>query len=218
MDIEGLSEKTAAQMCAVLGLKECSQLYGYTAADLGRLEGFKSKKIDNILGAIEKSKKIPLDRFLLALGIDGVGKVAAKDLAKVFKSVENLINATREQLLELENVGEITADAITGWFKDEKNLEELSALLSAVTPQMQERPVASGIFAGQSVVLTGTLQSFKRSEAQKLIEQNGGECQSSVTSKTTLVVAGEAAGSKLEKAQKLGINIIDEEQFKRMLG
>ena len=147
-----------------------------------------------------------------------MGKVAAKDLAKVFKSVENLINATREQLLELENVGEITADAITGWFKDEKNLEELSALLSAVTPQMQERPVASGIFAGQSVVLTGTLQSFKRSEAQKLIEQNGGECQSSVTSKTTLVVAGEAAGSKLEKAQKLGINIIDEEQFKRMLG
>ena len=218
MDIEGLSEKTAAQMCAVLGLKECSQLYGYTAADLGRLEGFKSKKIDNILGAIKKSKKIPLDRFLLALGIDGVGKVAAKDLAKVFKSVENLINATREQLLELENVGEITADAITGWFKDEKNLEELSALLSAVTPQMQDRPVVSGIFAGQSVVLTGTLQSFKRSEAQKLIEQNGGECQSSVTSKTTLVVAGEAAGSKLEKAQKLGIKIIDEEQFKRMLG
>ena len=218
MDIEGLSEKTAEQMYSVLGLRECSDLYGYTAEDLAKLDGFKSRKIDNILGAIEKSKTVPLERFILALGVDGVGKVAAKDLAKTFKSVENLQKATREELLELENVGEITADAIVNWFSDEKNAAELAALSAAgVTPVTAEKSVISSIFAGQFVVLTGTLTSFKRSEAQKIIETNGGECQSSVTSKTTLVIAGEAAGSKLEKAQKLGIKIIDEEQFKKML-
>ena len=218
MDIDGLSEMTAGQMYDSLNLRKCSQLYSYTAEDLGKLEGFKNKKTANILGAIEKSKQVSLDRFLLALGIDGVGKVAAKDLAKAFKSVEGLKNATREQLLDLENVGEITADAIVGWFKDESNIAEIEALFAAgVTPKIEEKGEKSGIFAGQFVVLTGTLQEFKRSDAQKLIEERGGECQSSVTNKTTLVVAGEAAGSKLDKAKKLNIKIIDEAQFKAML-
>lgn len=218
MDIEGLSEKTAGQMYDTLGLRECSSLYSYTSSDLEKLDGFKDKKISNILGAIEKSKHIPLDRFLFALGIDGVGKVAAKDLANVFKSVEGLKNATREQLLELENVGEITADAIKDWFADENNLKEIEALFAAgVVPEFKEKAVKSGIFAGQFVVLTGTLQDFRRSEAQKIIEENGGECLSSVTAKTTLVIAGEAAGSKLDKAKKLGIEIIDEAEFKNRL-
>lgn len=218
MDIEGLSEKTAEQMYGVLNLRECSDLYGYTAEDLGKLDGFKSRKIDNILGAIAKSKQIPLERYIFALGVDGVGKVAARDLAKSFKSIENIQKATREELLELENVGEITADAIVNWFADEKNAAELAALSAAgVTPTLPEKSVISSIFAGHFVVLTGTLTNYKRSQAQKIIEANGGECQSSVTSKTTLVVAGEAAGSKLEKAQKLGIKIIDEQEFGKML-
>lgn len=218
MDIEGLSEKTAEQMYGVLNLRECSDLYGYTAEDLGKLDGFKSRKIDNILGAIAKSKQIPLERYIFALGVDGVGKVAARDLAKNFKSVENIQKATREELLELENVGEITADAIVNWFADEKNAAELAALSAAgVTPTLPEKSVISSIFAGHFVVLTGTLTNYKRSQAQKIIEANGGECQSSVTSKTTLVIAGEAAGSKLEKAQKLGIKIIDEDEFGKML-
>ncbi|MBD5631859.1 MAG: NAD-dependent DNA ligase LigA [Clostridia bacterium] len=218
MDIEGLSEMTAGQMYDTLGLRENSQIYYYTEEDLARLEGFKTRKTANILGAIEKSKQVPLERFLLALGIDGVGKVAAKDLAKTFKSVDGLKNATREELIELENVGEITADAIVGWFADGENQAELEALLAAgVKPQMQENAQKSGIFTGQFVVLTGTLESFKRSEAQKIIEENGGECQSSVTAKTTLVIAGEAAGSKLDKAKKLGIKVIDEQEFKNML-
>lgn len=218
MDIEGLSEMTAGQMYDVLNLRECSRLYTLTADDLHNLEGFKHKKTTNILGAIEKSKDIPLERFLLALGIDGVGKVAAKDLAKAFGSVQNLQSASKEQLIELENVGEITAEAIVNWFTDQNNLAEIDALISAgVQPKVKQKTVKSDIFAGQFVVLTGTLSQFKRSEAQKLIEENGGECQSSVTSKTTLVVAGEAAGSKLEKAQKLGVKIIDEAEFKAML-
>ncbi len=218
MDIEGLSEMTAGQMYDVLNLRECSRLYTLTADDLHNLEGFKHKKTTNILGAIEKSKDIPLERFLLALGIDGVGKVAAKDLAKAFGSIQNLQSASKEQLIELENVGEITAEAIVNWFSDQNNLAEIDALISAgVQPKVKQKTVKSDIFAGQFVVLTGTLSQFKRSEAQKLIEENGGECQSSVTSKTTLVVAGEAAGSKLEKAQKLGVKIIDEAEFKAML-
>ena len=218
MDIEGLSEKTAELMYDKLGLRECSQIYGYSYEDFAALEGFKDKKINNILGAIEKSKSVTLERFIFALGIDGVGKVAAKDLVKAFKNIENLKTATKEQLLELENVGEITAEAIVNWFNDEKNIAEIAALLAAgVNPQTAQKSVISSIFAGQFVVLTGTLQDFKRSEAQKIIEENGGECQSSVTAKTTLVIAGEAAGSKLDKAKKLGIKIIDEATFKEMI-
>ena len=201
-----------------LGLRECSALYGYTVEDLSGLEGFKDKKINNLLTAIEKSKSVTLERFIFALGIDGVGKVAAKDLVKAFKNIDNLKRATKEELLELENVGDITAEAIVNWFNDESNLSEMEKLLAAgVQPKTQEKSVISSIFGGQFVVLTGTLQDFKRSEAQKIIEENGGECQSSVTSKTTLVVAGESAGSKLDKAKKLGIKIIDEEEFKAMI-
>ncbi len=129
MDVEGLSEMTAGQMFDGLGLRNCSDLYSYTTEDFRKLEGFKDKKTANILGAIQKSKNVPLDRFIFALGIDGVGKVAAKDLAKTFKSVESLKNADKESLLELENIGEITAEAILNWFRDEKNLEELNAYL-----------------------------------------------------------------------------------------
>lgn len=218
MDIDGLSEMTAGQMYDQLSLRECSSLYGYTAEDLSTLEGFKDKRISNTLAAIENSKHVPIERFLFALGIDGVGKVAARDLAREYKSVEGLKSATREQLLAMENVGEITADAIISWLNDQSNLSEIANLLAAgVTPESPQESTRTGIFAGQFVVLTGTLQTFKRSEAQKLIEERGGECQSSVTAKTTLVIAGEAAGSKLDKAQKLGVKIIDEETFKSML-
>ncbi len=218
MDIEGLSEMTAGQMYDSLELRECSQLYSYTEEDFAKLEGFKQRKTANILGAIEKSKSVPLERFVFALGIDGVGKVAAKDLVREYKSVKNLAAANAEQLTQLENVGEITAQAITGWFKDESNRNELMALAAAgVMPTYEQNSVKQGIFTGQFVVLTGMLQEFKRSEAQKLIEERGGECQSAVTAKTTLVIAGEAAGSKLDKAKKLGVKVIDEAQFKDMI-
>ena len=218
MDIEGLSEMTAGQMYDFLGLRGCSELYGYTADDLSKLEGFKDKKISNMLSALEKSKSVPLDRFLFALGIDGVGKVAARDLAKKYGSVQGLFAADREGLIGMDNVGEITADAVLSWLGNAENAAEVENLLAAgVEPVPLAAAERTGAFAGEYVVLTGSLSEFKRSEAQKLIEERGGEGQSSVTSKTTLVVAGEAAGSKLEKAQKLGVRIIDEAQFKKML-
>ncbi len=217
MNIDGFSEATAAQLVDVLGFESPVQLYSLTAGDVAALEGFKNKKIANLLTSIEKSRNVSLDSFIFALGIDGVGKVASKALAAHFKSIKAFRAATVEELITLDDVGEITAAAIVNWFADEKNGKALDTLLKEVRIKAEEKRVESGIFAGQFVVLTGTLTSFKRSEAQRIIEENGGECQSSVTGKTTLVIAGEAAGSKLEKAQKLGVKIIDEQQFKDMV-
>lgn len=217
MDIEGFSEKTAEQLYDETGLINASQLYKLTKEQLLSLEGFKDKKAGNLLSAIEKSRTVPLDRFIYALGIEGVGKVAAADLAKSFGDMQSLRAADSQSLVALDNIGEVTADAIVGWFEDNENLAELNRLLSYITPQTK-KVVTGGVLAGQFVVLTGTLPTYKRSAAQKIIEDNGGVCQSSVTSKTTLVLAGEEAGSKLEKAKKLGIKIIGEDEFKTMLG
>lgn len=217
MDIEGFSEKTAEQLYDETGLINASQLYKLTKEQLLSLEGFKDKKAGNLLSAIEKSRTVPLDRFIYALGIEGVGKVAAADLAKSFGDMQSLRAADSQSLVALDNIGEVTADTIVGWFEDNENLAELNRLLSYITPQTK-KVISGGVLAGQFVVLTGTLPTYKRSAAQKIIEDNGGVCQSSVTSKTTLVLAGEEAGSKLEKAKKLGIKIIGEDEFKTMLG
>ncbi len=217
MNIDGFSESTALQLVERKNVTKASDLYALTAEDLAALDGFKDKKVTNILAAIEKSKSPTLDAFIYAIGVEGVGRVAAKDLAARFKSVDGIKNATEEELIAMENIGEITARAISAYFKDEGNLAELEALRAAGVAPTWSDEKKEGIFSGQSVVLTGTLSSFKRSEAQKLIEERGGVCQSSVTAKTTLVLAGEEAGSKLAKAQKLGIKIIDENEFKQML-
>ncbi len=217
MNIEGFSESTAEQLVKTGKVAKPSDLYRLTEADLALLEGFKDKKISNLLTAIEKSKTPTLDAFIYAIGVEGVGRVAAKDLAAKFKSVENLQNSTAAELIEMENIGEITANAIEAYFRDESNLAELAALSEVGVAPTWSDEKTEGVFSGQSVVLTGTLTNFKRSEAQKLIEARGGVCQSSVTAKTTLVLAGEEAGSKLAKAQKLGIKIITEDEFKKML-
>ena len=217
MDIEGFSEKTAELLHKKFGFKYASQLYGLTAEKLLELEGFKQKKAENLINSINKSKSVTLDRFVYALGIDGVGKVAAGDLSKAFADIYALRSADAAALLSLDNIGEVTAETIVNWFNDQDNLAELDRLLANIT-LTQKKTAEGGVFAGMFVVLTGTLPTYKRSEAQKLIEENGGVCQSSVTSKTNLVVAGEEAGSKLEKAKKLGVKIIDEDEFKTMLG
>ena len=217
MDIEGFSESTALVLTEKKGVKTFSDLYELTAEDLADLDGFKAKKIQNLLTAIEKSKTPTLDRFIFAIGIGGVGRVAAKDLASRFGSLENLKKATVEELLTLENVGEITAKLIADFFKDERNEQELEALERVGVVPVWSEEKKEGVFSGEFVVLTGTLSGFKRSEAQKLIEERGGVCQSSVTAKTTLLLAGEDAGSKRAKAEKLGVKIIDEAEFNRLL-
>lgn len=218
MDIEGFSEATAEQLNKKLGLVDPSQLYTLTEADLRELEGFKDKKISNLLSAIGGSVRPRLDKFIFALGIDGVGKVAARDLAAQFKSIGALSSATTEQLVAMENIGDITANAIVGWFADQNNTAELSRLLTFVTPVWEDGPAPSGALSGEVVVLTGTLPNYTRGQAQQLIEEAGGVCASSVTKKTTLVVAGEEAGSKLAKARSLGIKVIDEAALLALIG
>jgi len=217
MNIDGFSESTAQQLVEKGYVKNFSDLYALTVENLAGLDGFKDKKIANLLTAIEKSKTPTMDAFIYAIGVEGIGRVAAKDLAARFKNIENLRAATVEELQTLENIGEITAQAIVEYFHDNRNLEELAALQRAGVAPTWSDEKKEGIFSGESVVLTGTLTEYKRSEAQKLIEERGGVCQSSVTAKTTLVLAGAEAGSKLAKAQKLGIKIIDEATFKAML-
>ncbi|MBR2325570.1 MAG: NAD-dependent DNA ligase LigA, partial [Clostridia bacterium] len=217
MDVEGMSEATLSLLYERLGVKRFSDLYTLTKGsfcdEAGKpWEGFGEKKIANLISALENSKKIALDRFIYALGIEGIGRVAARDLAD-FGSVEALEALTYEELIAIENIGEVTARSVLEYFTDAENRGELRRLFAlGVAPYVKEKN-ASGAFAGQTVVLTGTLSTMSRPEAQKKIEALGGVCASSVTGKTTLVIAGEKAGSKLEKAKKLGIRVIGEEEF-----
>ncbi len=215
-DVEGMSEATLTVLYEQKNLRRFSDLYRLKAEDFQGLEGFKEKKINNLLSAIAKSKRISLDRFLYALGMGGIGRVAARDLAE-YGSIDAVKSLTFDELIAMENIGEITANAICAYFANQENAAELDRLFACgVTPFVQKR-TATGAFAGQIVVLTGSLSSLSRAEAQKRIEDAGGVSASSVTGKTTLVIAGESAGSKLEKARKAGIPVIGEEEFLQLL-
>ena len=217
MNIDGFSEKTAGALYDEFGIEKFSELYTINREKLISLDGFKDKKADNLLSAIEKSKNVALPNFIFALGIDGVGKKTAKDLAKKLKTLDGIANASVEELASLDDVGEVMSKSIFDYFRCEKNKNEIEKLLCAGVKITEQTEVKSGSFSGEKVVLTGSLTSYTRSEAGKLVEERGGEIQSSVTKTTTLVIAGEAAGSKLDKAKKLGITVIDEEEFKKRL-
>lgn len=212
-DIEGLSDKTVNLMVDKLDVRSVADLYRLTKEQLLTLEGFKDKKAQNVVDAVEKSKNVALPQFIYALGLDNVGTVTAKDLAAMFGSVDNLQKATMEQLTSIDGIGDVVAEGIAQYFKESQNLEIIRQLKEAgINPQMhlQEK---KGPFLGKKVVLTGSLSHYTRSEASKIIESLGGEVSSTVSKTVNLVVAGEDAGSKLQKAQSLGIEIIDEQQF-----
>lgn len=217
MNIEGVSEMTAALLYDSYDLRHCSDIYKLGYQEIFSLEGFKEKRATNFISSVEKSKHCSLENFIYALSIDGIGKKTAKDLAKRFKSLENLKNATLLELLSMSEIGDVLAYNVTEFFSDENNLKEIDALLSAgVTPYYNDN-VVSDKLAGKKFVLTGILQDFKRSEAQKIIESLGGEVMSSVSKLTDVVVAGSEAGSKLDKARALNITIIDEDEFKKLI-
>lgn len=218
MNIEGFSAETAKLLIKKGGVENFSDLYALDKQKLLSLDGFQDTKAENLLRAVEKSKNAPLSGFIYALGIDNVGKKTAKDLAERFGDVGNLMAATRESLTEMDDVGEIVADSIVTYFADEDNVSEINKLFAAgVRPETERAANKNGAFAGEKVVLTGTLSDYKRDEASKIIEAEGGEVVSSVSKLTTLVLAGENAGSKLDKARALGIKIIDEETFKSLI-
>ena len=216
-DIEGISDKTVELLVDKLDVKSVADLYSLTVDDLLHLEGFKLKKAQNVVNAVENSKKVGLSQFIFALGLDNVGTVTARDLASRFGSVENLSKATAEQLTSINGVGEVVADGIVQFFNEAQNMEIIARLKEiGINPTYQSK-VSVGAFSGKKVVLTGSLTNYTRGQASKLIEEHGGEIASSVSKSVNLVIAGEEAGSKLDKARALGIEVIDEATFMEML-
>ena len=216
-NIEGLSEKTLWQCHQKLGVSEFSDLYKLKEEDLLKLDNFKDKKTKNIINSINNSKNVDFYRFIYALGISEVGIKTAKDLAKKFVNYENLKKATREELLEVEDIGEIIADNILEYFQDEENLKEIERLFEAGVVINESNIVIGEKLKGLTFVLTGTLPNYTRPEMSELIEKNGGKVASSVSKNTSFVLAGEEAGSKLDKAKVLGVKIINENEMLKML-
>ncbi len=214
MNIEGFSEKTATQLYREMSVKNFSDIYALTEKELLELDGFKEQKTKNLLDAVEKSKSVDFSNFIYALGIGNVGKKTAKDFAETFSDLQSFINASKQELLNIQDVGEIIADDVVEYFADKNNVQEINDLLNAGVKIKYSKKSTGGVFSGEKVVLTGTLQNYTRDQAGKIIESLGGEVVSSVSKNTTLVLAGENAGSKLDKAKVLGIKIIDEEEFK----
>ena len=213
MDIEGFSEKTAGQVYDQMNVRDPADLYSLTMDQALALEGFKEKKAGNLLAALEKSKDCSLDAFLFALGIPNVGRKTARDLAAAFGTLEKLEKATEEELVAIPDVGDIVAQSITEFFSFPENMEMIDRLLKAGVHPREAQQQTGGVLDGLTIVVTGTLPTLSRNEAEELIRRHGGKAASSVSKKTAFVVAGEAAGSKLTKAQQLGIPVLDEAAF-----
>ena len=218
MDIDTFSEKTAQQLVDAGLIQEADQLYSLKREDLCALDRFGEKKADNLIAAIEKSKDCKLSAFIYAIGIPNIGTKTARDLADRYSDMDALRRAPREELVQMDDVGDIVADSIAGFFEDENNVRLVNALLAAgVSPRRPQIVDDGGALAGMTVVVTGTLAHFSRAEAEEAVRMAGGKAAGSVSKKTSLVVAGEAAGSKLDKANALGVRVIDEAEFMRML-
>ena len=218
MDIETFSTRTAGLFYDELGVHSAADLYSLDREKLVALKGFGEKKADKLFAELEKSKDCELDAFLFAIGIPNIGKKTAYDLMAHFGTLEALMGATEQELVDIEDVGEIVASSITEYFADEENRRFVNRMLEAgVHPQMHMQEDAGTLFEGLTFVLTGTLPTLSRAQAQEMIRKNGGKATGSVSKKTSIVLAGESAGSKLDKARELGVTIIDEAQFLRMI-
>ena len=212
-NIEGFSEKTASLVYDKLNVRKVSDIYKITEEDLLKLDSFKEKKSQNIINSIKNSKKIDFSRFLYALGIPEIGNKTAKDLARKFENLDNLGTATKEKLLEVDDIGEVIADNIISFFKDKDNLDEIQNLFDVgVIISGKASAQTNEKISGKTFVLTGTLTRPRR-EIEEMIENLGGKTSSSVSKNTDFVLAGESAGSKLDKARELGVKVINEDEF-----
>lgn len=217
MDIENLSEKTIELLFEKLDIRDVAAIYTLTSEQLLAQEGFKEKRTENILKAIEASKRPPLANFIYALGISNVGKKTAKDLAHTFRTYDGIKGATFDELVAINDIGEVVAHDIVEFFGNESYMCIVQELFDAGVAPQEDAGAASGKFEGKTFVLTGTLMQYTRKQAQDIIEGLGGKTSSSVSKKTDYVLAGEDAGSKLKKAQELGVVILTEDEFKKML-
>ena len=218
MNIETFSDKTAEALYDHMGLADVSDLYFLDYEKLKMLPGFGEKKAENISAAIEQSKSRPLGNFIYALGIPGVGAKTAKDLANTFGSIDALKAAESDALIAIDGIGETLAQNIADYFQDERALYIIARMTDAgVSPVFERQESKDSAFSGKKIVLTGTLEKFTRKEASDIIEALGGEVVSSVSRNTDYVLAGESPGSKLDKARMLGVAVIDETEFEKII-
>ena len=218
MNIEGLGEKIVEQFLENNLIDNIADIYYLKQADIETLKKDGKKFAQNLINAIETSKNNDLDRLICALGIRHVGTKSAKVLAKTFKSIDKIMEATLEELMAVEDIGEIMAKSIYEFFKQDQTKDLIEKLKNAnVNMQIKENNKYDNRFEGKTFVLTGSLEKYTRDEASKIIEEFGGKTSSSVSKKTDFVLAGEEAGSKLVKAENLGIKIITEQEFEEMI-
>ncbi len=218
LDVEGLGESVVDQLVSENLISNYGDLYDLTIDRIIPLERMAEKSAQNLINGIASSKNQPFEKVLYALGIRFVGKTVAKDLAEAFKTLENLQSATEEELLGVDSIGPRIAESVIEFFSNEINQKILAKLRTAgLQFEIEEKELASNILEGKKIVLTGTLPKLSRNEAKELIEKNGGKTASSVSKNTDYVLAGESAGSKLTKAQDLGVEILDEELFLSMI-
>jgi DNA ligase (NAD+) len=221
MEITGLGIRLVDQLAEEGLVRDVADLYRLKREELLRLEGFADKKADNLLQSIAVSRKQPLQRLLTALGIRGVGEVMASDLANRFRDLDVLSRATKEELQQVEGVGPNISQAVVDWFSRPANREILEKLRSAgVWPVVEPKKeiLGRGKLANLTFVITGTLPSYSREEVKQLIQENGGKVTDSVNKKTDYLVAGESAGSKLDKAREIGVLVVDETGLMALLG
>ena len=217
-NIEGLSEKTLNQLYQKFDLSYPYELFTITESMLSQLEGFKEKKINNLINSLEKSKNIDWSNFIFSLGILYVGDKTAFVLSKKYNSIEELKSATFEELISIDDVGEIVANSIIEYFQDKDNLTNIDKLIElGVKINFSNNNTEENYFTNKTIVLTGALSSFSRPELTKILLSYGANVTSSVSKKTDLVIAGKDAGSKLDKARDLNIEIINEDKLTNLL-
>ena len=217
MNIDGLGEGIISRFSEEGLISSAADLYRLKKADISNLERFGEKSADNLLVSIENSKKQNLNNLIYALGIRQVGQKASKILAARFGTIDALIAATKEELTVIEDIGPVTAGYIREYFSNKKNLHFIFRLKEEGINTNYKSDLKDNRFEGLTFVLTGTLSGFTRDEASSVIESFGGKVSSSVSRKTSFVIAGAEAGSKLTKAENLGVKIIDEAEFSRMI-
>jgi DNA ligase (NAD+) len=216
-NIDGLGEKIVEQLVDEGLIKNAADLFTLKKGDVEVLEGFGEKSAENLIQAIENAKSVTLSRFIFALGISHVGEETAIRFANFFGTFEKLQNATEEELLNVQDVGPRVAQAVIDFFAQKENIKLVEELFANGVKIQEQKQSTSQKFAGKSFVFTGTLIKMTRDEAQDLVRTLGGEVSGSVSKKTSYVVAGESAGSKLEKARELGVEVLTEEEFLKMV-
>ena len=217
MDIENLGTALIEQLVEVGLVKNFADLYKLKKTDLTELERMAEKSADNVITAIEASKTRPLWRFIAALGIRHIGGQSAQILAEHFGSLDRLMNATQEELADIDQIGPTMAESVFRYFRDSKNKFVIDELLAAGMKPEQPKSRRSDKLAGKTIVITGSLENFTRQQIEQAIRQAGAKSSSSVSKKTDFVLAGSNPGSKLDKARKLGVRVIDEKEFMELL-